>query len=122
MRDKFLFSGQKEGQKVTLLVDRLRKNYLTPRVFTAVSDLSFVVERGTCFGLLGVNGAGKTTTFKMLTAEIIPTLGDAYVNGIKLSENKQQVGFIIYVCFAYLGILPWIRQNIEEYHEKNVIQ
>ena len=80
-----------------MLADGLRKNY-TKRitVFTAVSDISFIVERGTCFGLLGVNGAGKTTTFKMLTAEILPTLGDAYINGIKLSTDRKKVGFSAY--------------------------
>ena len=33
--------------------------------FRAVNDICAAVERGQCFGLLGVNGAGKTTTFKM---------------------------------------------------------
>lgn len=32
----------------------------------AVDNLSFGVNKGEVFGLLGVNGAGKTTTFKML--------------------------------------------------------
>jgi ATP-binding cassette subfamily A (ABC1) protein 3 len=32
----------------------------------AVDNLSFAVNKGEVFGLLGVNGAGKTTTFKML--------------------------------------------------------
>ena len=32
----------------------------------AVDDLSFQVEDGKIFGLLGVNGAGKTTTFRMI--------------------------------------------------------
>jgi ABC-type multidrug transport system ATPase subunit len=32
----------------------------------AVDNLSFGIERGEVFGLLGVNGAGKSTTFKML--------------------------------------------------------
>lgn len=35
--------------------------------FKAVSNLSFSLNIGECFALLGVNGAGKTTTFKSLT-------------------------------------------------------
>ena len=33
---------------------------------TAVDNLSFEVDKGEIFGLLGVNGAGKTTTFRMI--------------------------------------------------------
>ena len=36
----------------------------------AVSDLSFALQSGECFALLGVNGAGKSTTFKSLTREV----------------------------------------------------
>jgi len=34
--------------------------------FIAVSDISFVVNKGEIFGLSGPNGAGKTTTINML--------------------------------------------------------
>ena len=37
----------------------------------AVSNLSFSVERGTCFGMLGPNGAGKTTMSKMLYGNVL---------------------------------------------------
>ena len=47
----------------------------------AVHDVSLTIPEGECFALLGVNGAGKTTTFKMLTGDINPTSGTAYVKG-----------------------------------------
>ena len=44
-------------------VDRLVKRF---GAFTAVDDLSFSVNEGEVFGLLGSNGAGKTTAIRML--------------------------------------------------------
>ena len=41
----------------------------------AVRNVSFGVNKGDCFGLLGTNGAGKTTTFKIMSGEIQPTAG-----------------------------------------------
>lgn len=43
--------------------------------FKAVRFLSFGVQFGEVFALLGVNGAGKSTTFKILTGEVKPTRG-----------------------------------------------
>lgn len=51
-----------------------------------------MVKTSECFGLLGVNGAGKSTTFKMLTGDLLPTKGDAWILGEKLSQNKTEVG------------------------------
>ena len=50
----------------------------------AVDKVNFLVENGDVFGLLGVNGAGKTTTFKMLSGEIKPTSGEAYIAGYNI--------------------------------------
>ncbi|KAL6960064.1 ATP-binding cassette sub- A member, partial [Sarracenia purpurea var. burkii] len=77
--------------RIALLVDGLRKNYLSWfKPFTAVSNVNFVVKPGECFGLLGINGAGKSTTFKMLTGEILPTLGNSSIEGVKLSSDKMR--------------------------------
>jgi len=57
----------------------------------AVDRLSFGVLRGECFGLLGINGAGKTTTFQMLTGDIFPTDGDAYINSFSIMHDIRQV-------------------------------
>ena len=47
--------------------------------------MSFGIENGECFTLLGVNGAGKTTTFKVLSGEIKPTSGAASIKGLDIN-------------------------------------
>lgn len=63
----------------------------------AVNDLSFGLERGECFALLGVNGAGKSTTFKSLTNEVNPTKGSIKVMGFDIKKDfekaRQYIGY-----------------------------
>eukprot|EP00546_Thalassionema_frauenfeldii_P021997 CAMPEP_0178898090 /NCGR_PEP_ID=MMETSP0786-20121207/2129_1 /TAXON_ID=186022 /ORGANISM="Thalassionema frauenfeldii, Strain CCMP 1798" /LENGTH=2244 /DNA_ID=CAMNT_0020568753 /DNA_START=187 /DNA_END=6921 /DNA_ORIENTATION=+ len=47
----------------------------------AVRGVSTAVMPGETYGLLGVNGAGKTTTLGVLTGDVSPTSGEAYVAG-----------------------------------------
>ncbi len=54
----------------------------------AVDGLSFTIERGQVFGLLGKNGAGKTTTIKMLTLQLKPTDGAIFFDGRPISGNE----------------------------------
>lgn len=63
----------------------------------AVDRLSFGVQRGECFGLLGINGAGKTTTFQMLTGDIFPTDGCAYINGYSVTRDIGQVDISVII-------------------------
>jgi lipopolysaccharide export system ATP-binding protein len=56
----------------------------------AVKNISFGLEYGECFALLGVSGAGKTTCFKCLTGEIFPSSGSLSING---SDITTQSGF-----------------------------
>lgn len=86
-------------QEHTILTRDLRKVYLHSgsKHKVAVDKLSFTVDKGEVFGLLGINGAGKTTTFKMLAGEIISTSGEAYFCGLKISDNlgavRKQLGY-----------------------------
>ncbi|XP_014612694.1 PREDICTED: uncharacterized protein LOC106791527 isoform X1 [Polistes canadensis] len=64
------------AQEDILKTIKLRKEYRSVYgTNVAVQNLSFGVQPGKCFGLLGVNGAGKSTIFKMLTTEVIATAG-----------------------------------------------
>ncbi len=57
--------------------------------FAAVSDLNLKIEGAKCVGFLGPNGAGKTTTLKMFTDLILPSSGQALINGTNVHTNKK---------------------------------
>jgi len=58
---------------------------------TAVRDLSFTVETGRIWGLLGPNAAGKTTTMRILTGYLPATDGGAAVAGFDVFERPDDV-------------------------------
>lgn len=83
----------------TLKTLKLRKEYRSVYgTNVAVQNLSFGVQAGKCFGLLGVNGAGKSTTFKMLTTEIIPTAGQIVLRGREIGSGP--------LCNGEVGYCP----------------
>jgi ABC-2 type transport system ATP-binding protein len=72
----------------------------------AVRGVSFTVEPGHIFGLLGHNGAGKTTTIKMLTGRLLPDRGTASIAGYDVLRQTDQIKPII-------GTV-WEEQNLYE--------
>ena len=64
--------------KTALSVQHLQKSY---RDLAVLKDVSFEVERGSVFALLGSNGAGKTTVVRLLSTLLRPDGGSAVVNG-----------------------------------------
>jgi len=51
------------------------------RTFSALNNVSFTVNRGEIFGVIGKNGAGKSTLMKVIARVLIPTRGRVYTNG-----------------------------------------
>lgn len=80
-------------------VYNFRKVYTTllGKPFKAVERISFGLDYGECFALLGVNGAGKSTTFKSLTRDIVPTAGEISIAGhsvtTEFSEARKLIGY-----------------------------
>ena len=59
--------------------------------FLAVSDLNLKIETGEFFGLLGPNGAGKTTTIGMLSTLLLPSEGEIYIDGERLTRKNNRL-------------------------------
>ena len=60
-----------------------------------LNDISFEIEKGEIFGLLGPSGAGKTTLIKILTGQLKPESGSSFINEINSGElkGKDYCGF-----------------------------
>ncbi|GFN29959.1 ABC transporter ATP-binding protein [Paenibacillus xylaniclasticus] len=88
-----------------LSVERIYKKYGDK---TAVNGLSFNVEQGEIYGLLGANGAGKTTTMRMVLGLIYPDEGSIRYNGQPYS--KEQLSNLGYLP-EERGLYPKVKVN-----------
>lgn len=81
-------------------VKGLSKQY---KKITAVSNISFQVQRGEVFGLLGPNGAGKTTAISMMLGLIRPTGGSVSITGKNVQTGAsvalRNVGAMVEAAF-----------------------
>jgi ABC-2 type transport system ATP-binding protein len=57
----------------------------------ALKGITLDIQPGEIFGLLGPNGAGKTTLIKCLTTLLLPSSGQAWVNGYRLTRDDNQI-------------------------------
>lgn len=78
-------------------LSNISKTYNDGRVM-AVSDVSFEVNKGELFGLIGPDGAGKTSIFRMLTTLLLPDSGRASVSGHDVVKDykyiRRNVGYM----------------------------
>lgn len=103
-----------------LKVDGVTKYYGN---LLAVDNLSFTVEDGEIFGLLGLNGAGKTTTFRMILGLIDDYTGKITLDGEKIDYKiTDKIGFLteerslltkltVKEQIVYYGVLKGIPEN-----------
>ncbi|CAN6243557.1 unnamed protein product [Urochloa humidicola] len=96
--DRFL---QQPDNSYSVIIDNIRKVY-PPKdgnaEKVAVKGFSLSIQRGQCFGLLGSNGAGKTSLISMLTGFTKPTSGTAYIDGLNIRTDKNEIYTRIGVC------------------------
>jgi ABC-2 type transport system ATP-binding protein len=77
---------------IVVQVENLQKSYGTK---AAVADVSFAVERGEIFGILGRNGAGKTTTVETLAGLRRADSGSLSVLGIDPRKDPQAIRAVL---------------------------
>ena len=97
----------------TALVNRFKgiKGYKEQHV---LKDVSFEVEEGDFFGIVGRNGSGKSTLLKIISQIYVPEKGSVTVNGKLVSFIELGVGFNpeltgrenVYMNGAMLGFTP----------------
>lgn len=73
-----------------ITVTNIKKTYNKGEV-TALKDISFSVDKGELFGLIGPDGAGKTSLFRILTTLLLPDQGEAAVAGYDIRKDYQQI-------------------------------
>ncbi len=83
--------------------------------FVAVQDLSFTVQRGEIFGLLGPNGSGKTTTVNMISGLSKATSGSIRILGHDIDKDirhtRQILGSVPQETALYEDLSAW--QNMD---------
>ena len=82
--------------------------------FYALRDVSFDVEKGDCYGLIGLNGSGKSTLLKVISGVFKPSQGSTVVHGTIAPLIELGAGFDmdltarenIYLNGTVLGMTP----------------
>lgn len=91
-------------------VSHLSKTYISQdRQVEALKDVSFEVEKGDIFGIIGLSGAGKSTLIRSLNLLEKPTSGNVYIDDQNLQDlsekelrlKRRKIGMI----FQYFNLL-----------------
>lgn len=93
---------------------KLVKRQLFFEQFTALSNVSFNIEKGDVFGIVGFNGAGKSTILKVISGILQPTEGSVKIDGTIAPLIELGAGFDmeltarenVYLNGTVLGLSP----------------
>ena len=76
---------------ISIQVNNIIKTYGKKKEVTALTDISFNVQQGELFGIIGPDGAGKTSLFRILTTLLLADSGNATVDGFDVVKNYKEI-------------------------------
>jgi ABC-2 type transport system ATP-binding protein len=80
----------------TIELNNITKTYSAKKnIVKAVDDISFSVDEGELFGLIGPDGAGKTSIFRILTTVLLADIGNATVMGFDVVKDYAAIRNIV---------------------------
>jgi ABC-2 type transport system ATP-binding protein len=82
-----------------VVIDHIVKSYSTKKnKVVAVDDLSFEVEKGELFGIIGPDGAGKTSLFRIMATLLVQDSGKALIDGLDTVKDykaiRERIGYM----------------------------
>ena len=80
---------------MSIQIENISKSFKGDREVSALENISFQVETGKIFGLIGPDGAGKTTLFRILTTLILADEGQATVQKYNVIRDYQKIRRIV---------------------------
>ena len=75
----------------SIVVQHIVKRYGKKKEVLALNDISFDVQQGELFGIIGPDGAGKTSLFRILTTLLLPDNGIASVDGFDVVKDYKSI-------------------------------
>jgi ABC-type polysaccharide/polyol phosphate transport system ATPase subunit len=90
---RFAQRNQFRTLKSALLTGSVLSDLAPDETFTALDEVSFVVPRGSTFGVIGENGSGKSTLLKLVAGITKPTRGSLVVDGRVSALIELGAGF-----------------------------
>jgi lipopolysaccharide transport system ATP-binding protein len=90
--------------------------------FWALKDVSFGIEKGEAFGIIGKNGSGKSTLLKILAKVLYPDTGSVTMNGKTASFLELGIGFQPELTakenvYIYASILGMSRKQVDKIYD-----
>lgn len=125
IKKSFYLPHHKNNSLKSAITQVFKKKEKGGETFSALKDISFQIEKGEFFGILGRNGSGKSTLLKIISEIYQPTDGSVSHNGKLVSFIELGVGFKSELSgrenvFLNGALLGFSKKEVEEMYDEIV--